>query len=237
MRSTSLAALAAVCLAATACLPRERLNASCRWTGDAAAPPSGERARRAHLIEDVQVAQELGIRHADSTMHRLNTPGWRAAQARCTDAMLGEIARRHSVSPANVAALRGARVLWIDLVAIVLPVAVAFLAVTAVATRRLAARHAPGERGPAVIVLAVWTPVAAAVALGLTQCWGASVEEWRSHSDHVSYRAVQLPASRHPWLIAVGAAALFAAVAAASLLRTPPAARSVGRRRREGGAA
>ena len=66
---------AILCGCAGGCLPQGRINAVCRWTDDAAtlAPP-GNPSRRTHLIEDVRVAKDLGIRYADATAGRFNTP-------------------------------------------------------------------------------------------------------------------------------------------------------------------
>jgi hypothetical protein len=50
------------------------------------------------------------------------------------------------------------------------------------------------------------------------------VEESRNRSDHVSFRAFLLPASRHPWLVLSVAATLFAVVAVRALLTPVPIA-------------
>jgi hypothetical protein len=222
--SRTLVAMVA-CLGLVACLPSDRINAACRWTDDATLlPPPGDRARRAHLIEDVRVAQDLGVRYGDAIAGRIDTPANREGQARCTALSIAEIMRRHGVSRAEIAAVTGARELWVDLVAVFLPVFAPLLLVANRSGRRLAVSHGAGERGPALVVLAIWIPMAGAIALGLCQTWGMMVEESRSRSDHVSFRAFQLPASRHPWIVFSVAATLFAVVAVGALLRPPATA-------------
>ena len=99
-----------VCLSIVACLPRERLNYSCRWSADSGVLP----ARRTHLIEDVRVAEELGIRHADSVIGPIFNDAYRRARDTCTAASIEEIQRRHGVSHGEIAAVTGVRELWVD---------------------------------------------------------------------------------------------------------------------------
>jgi hypothetical protein len=39
------------------------------------------------------------------------------------------------------------------------------------------------------------------VAVTLAQIWSACVEQLRLRDDHISYRAFELPASRHGWVL------------------------------------
>ena len=206
-------------LAAAGCLPRARINAECRWARDAALPPSGDPARRTHLVQDVRVAEDLGIRYADASAGRMNTPAWHRAQTWCTARSLAAIEQLHHVSDIELAALRGARDVWFDLLVVGLPVAVMFAA----ASRAIAARVVDGyereDRVAAAGVLVVVAPVAAGLGVGLAQIWGGIVEQWRLRSDHISYRAFELPESRHGWSLWTIALLLFSGICVMELLR------------------
>ena len=201
-------------------MPEERINRSCRWTDDVAvlAPP-GDRARRAHLIEDVRVAQDLGIRYGDSLGGRLWNDANRDARTRCTEASLRQIMQRHGVARAEIEAVTGAREPWIDLLAIWMPVTLLFLAASHRAARHVVAGYEPEDRWVAALVLAAIMPLAAGFALGAAQIWGGTVDSLRLRNEHISYRMFYLPIGRHAWLLWGVAMALFAAVAARVLWR------------------
>jgi hypothetical protein len=212
----------AACLWSVGCLPRERLNSSCRWTPDSGAlPPPGDPARRGHLIEDVRVAEELGIRYADSVAGGMVSDTYLRLRDRCTAASLDEIMRRHNVSREEIAAVTGARELWIDLLAVFLPTTALFLVVSRRVARHVVAGYDPEDRWVAVAVLAALTPLVAGAALAATQLWAWLVEMLRYRNCHISYRAARLPvsAAQYGWLLWGVAMGLFAGVAAAVLLR------------------
>jgi hypothetical protein len=210
-----------ICLCTVGCLPRARLNAACRWTADEAVlRPPGDPGRRTHLIEDVRVAEDLGIRYGDVIGGRVNSEANLHARAWCTAVSLEAIMRRHRVSRAEITAVTGARELWIDLLAVFLPMTALFLIVSRWLAERVIAGYDLEDRWLALAVLVVLTPVAAGLALGLTQMWGWLVEVLRIRNEHLSYRAFQLPASRHGWLLWEVAMGLFAVVVATVLLRS-----------------
>jgi hypothetical protein len=65
MKSRRLAVLF-VLLSASACLPRERFNKACEWTGDSPRPLDlHDSPDEQHLIQDAQLAEELTVRYAD----------------------------------------------------------------------------------------------------------------------------------------------------------------------------
>jgi hypothetical protein len=209
-----------VCLWTVACLPRERLNDACQWTADTAVlPPPGDPARRTHLIEDVRVAEDLGIRYGDAIGGHNGSDLSRRERAWCTSATLEEIMRRHGVSRAELTAVTGAREFWIDLLAVFLPTAALFLVVSRHVAARVIAGYDPEDRGGAVLSLVVLMPLVAGIALGVAHMWAWMVEVLRIHNDHISYRAFRLPTSQHGWLVWSIAMGLFAAVAARVLLR------------------
>jgi hypothetical protein len=226
---------AIVCLCAVGCLPRARINAACRWTdGSISLAALGDTASRAHLMEDVRVANDLGIRYADASAGRMNTPAWHRAQASCTERSIAEIMRLHRVSRAEIGRVASAREIWIDLLAVFLPLAVLFLAASRTIVARIVAEYDRQDRGVAAVLLAVLAPLAAGTAVALAQIWGVTVEQLRLRDDHISYRAFDLPARRHGWALWAIAMALFAAVIAVELRRKrePTGATVLGRAHR-----
>lgn len=208
----------------TACLPQDRVNASCVWreAGDALAPP-GTRARRAHLVTDTRLAQDLGIRHADSVigLPPRTMSDWQRAERRCTGLALQAAVRHHAadrVTRAELDGLVGARDWWFDLLAVFLPAGALFAAASRQVARRVAAAG-EGDWRMAAVVLAVLTPMVAGMAVGLAQMWGWTAETLRLRNGHISYRAFQLPASRYGWFVAAVAAVAFAVVAALEVRR------------------
>ena len=207
-------------LAAVGCLPPERVNADCRWASDTAVLSHDKSsARRPHLLEDVRVAKDLGIRYADASAGRMNTPAWREAVTSCTERSLATISQVHGVSRAEITAAGADRELWIDLLAVFLPMAMLFVAAIRWVATRVAVEYNPDDRAVAAIVLAAIAPLAAALAVALTQIWGTVVEQLRLRNEHVSYRTFELPASRHGWLLWGIALAVIAAIATRELLR------------------
>ncbi len=185
------------------CLPQDRLNATCRWTGDTAtlAPP-GTRSRRSHLIEDNGVAQELGIRYADSVAGRnLNTPARQRAQDECTEALLQEIAHRHGISRPELDSLVGAREWWIDLLIVFLPMGVLFTLVSWRVVASIIASNDSEDRWFVTASLLGLAPLIAALGLGATQRWEWFLEGFRVRNGHLSSRVAYLPANRHGWWI------------------------------------
>jgi len=207
-----------VALYSIACLPPQRLNSSCRWENDTVTLAAGDAgARRAHLVEDVRVAEEAGIRYADSVAGGMVTERYLRLRDSCTEASILEVLRRHGASRAEVAAVTGARDLWVDLLAVFVPMTALFLAASWVVIGRILAGYDSEDRWLAAAVLAALTPIAAGVGMAATQLWSWLVEMARFRNAHISYRAARLPvsAAQHGWLLWVAAMVLFAAVAIA----------------------
>jgi hypothetical protein len=186
------------------CIPRERINAGCEWTGDTRfALDLQNPAHRAHLVEDAQLAEELGIRYADLEHGRrtgIEHHGGLLDNGRvrneCLSRMFAAIEDHHGVTADQVRVARGRRSPAFD-------VAVAFLfvpfysLVVAVVCRGLYRRFSP-EDGHARWIASGLASVALAV-LG-AQClrlWGAVWEVIRVGNGHMtSIRA----ASQTVWI-------------------------------------
>jgi hypothetical protein len=180
----------------------------------------------------VRVAEELGIRYADSAAGPMFTDFYVRLRDQCTAASLEQIMRRHRASREEIAAVTGARELWIDLLAVFLPMTALFLAVSWSAVKSIVAGYDPEDRWITVAVLTVLTPIAAGMGLGLTQLWAWLVETLRLRNLHISYRAARLPisAAQYGWPLWGVAMALFAAVATAVVLQRGKAGRAASAR-------
>jgi hypothetical protein len=225
-----------VTAAIAGCLPRDRLNATCRWIVDAAtlAPP-GNHSRRSHLIEDIGVAQELGIRYADSVAGRsLDTPERQRAQDKCTEASMQEIVHRHGVSRRELDALVGAREWGIDLLIVFLPMSVLFTLVSWRVVARIIASHDSEDRWFVRASLLGLAPVMAALGLGATQRWEWFLEGFRVRNEHLSSRVAYLPANQHgwsTWWIAMGVFAVVCVIVTRHMSRSTAVAFLRGSRR------
>jgi hypothetical protein len=97
----------------------------------------------------------------------------------------------------------------------------------AVVSRHIAGRVPAGGEGDwrvSAVVLALLTPVAAGLALALTQMWAWTAETLRLRNGHISYRAFHLPASRYGWVVVAVAALVFAVAAGLEVWRMRRAA-------------
>lgn len=160
------------------------------------------------------MAQDLGVRYGDAIGGRFNNDANRNARALCTTASIEEIIRRHRVSRDEVTAATEAREFWVDLLAVFLPMSALFAFVSRGIIRRVVGGYEREDRWIAIPAFVVLAPVVAAVAVGVTQAWGVTVEQLRVRDEHISYRAFALPANRH-WVLLWGLAmGLFAAIAA-----------------------
>jgi len=207
-------------LVVAGCLPSGRLNDGCHWVGDTtSAGAPGTRAHRVHLIEDVRIAQALGVRHGDSIHGHVNTPDGREARERCTIASMQEIMRRHGVTGAELSSLTGARILWVDLATLYLPVITIFGWGAAALAQRVLIRFAEEENAIAIGILTIAAPVVAAFGVAFIQMWAWNIESILVRDGHISYRVFQLPVTRHGWIVWFSGMAVFSLAAAREFRR------------------
>src|SRR5690242_11141394 len=114
----------ALLLAEASCIDSSRINRTCTWV-----ETSGERLDlsnsrdRDHLRADVQVAADLAVRFGDAASRaRADIGGPR--QRACTAEMIDSIARRHDIPRERIVEAEYARVWWVDLLVVYLPLAV-----------------------------------------------------------------------------------------------------------------
>jgi hypothetical protein len=203
------------CLALLLCLPgcvaRDRLNADCRWSGDAARPLDlNDRRDDRHLIDDVTLAEELAIRAAD--VRRGHRSGrydgdatYAAARESCMDALFDAIVASHHLAPTEVHARLGKRVLRVDVLIVGLFAGWYALAVLAI-TRYLGIGYSRERRLASLAAMLAASIAASAVGIVAGELWSLLAEGYRvSSNNHMSYRAVRIPWTHHrPAIFAAG---------------------------------
>ena len=164
------------------CLPRDRVNTNCEWTGDSSFRIDPQNAtHRAHLVTDAQLAEELGIRHADAEFGRrfgIEHHGGLLDDGRvrgeCLAKMFLAIEVHHGASPDEIRLARGQRTPAFDTA-----VALLFLPFYALAAARVCGwlnrRFSSHERSARWIATG---PVSMAVALLGIQCFRLSGAVW-----------------------------------------------------------
>lgn len=99
-----------VLLSANGCIPPNRMHLRCQSLGDSPRPLDLMRvADRWHLRNDVELAEEIGVRYGDSRRESEGRTGEHVRQTECTEKLLRETADRHGVTLTTVTALRGSR--------------------------------------------------------------------------------------------------------------------------------
>jgi hypothetical protein len=198
------------------CIPRDRVNKNCEWTGDTKFSFEPQNAvHQEHLIEDTQLAEELGIRYADAEFGRrfgVEHHGGLLDDGRvrreCLSRMFHAIESNHGVTSEQVRLARGRRNQAFD-VAVGLLFLPLYSLGTTMACRWLCRRFSSNERY--VRLVATGLASIATAFLG-TQCfriWGGVWEVIRVGNGHMtSIRA----ASYSGWTMQYGGAAFIGGI-------------------------
>jgi preprotein translocase subunit YajC len=191
-----------------ACVPRDRLNASCHWANERLAT-AGEQ----HLISDAELAEELAIRFADTTRgrrsgHFAGVEVYAETREQCLASLLTVVGCAHGVDPEAIRGLIGRRPPGFDF-SMLVSFALLYAIASFVAVRRLRARF----RFDSPLVAAAATSAAALASsitgLMLFALWTAAGEMLRVRDPHLSYRVGRLPWSPHWAELFIAAVALF----------------------------
>ena len=191
-------------LCCAGCEPRSGMNASCIWPPELTSSLDlSRKTDRLHLADDVRVAEELGIRHADGK-GKLQ-PDWDEVRSGCEDRLFAGIAHAHGVLPTQVReARRGLDEATFDWVA-TLPMMVIYIISSWTMAGWVARRFSP-DGGWAVGVGAGLVSVVVAIAVMMVgNLLGAVVLMLRMASMHASYRALRpswMGEHRHGLLVA-----------------------------------
>ena len=202
MRKITVVVVTVAC--AGGCLARSRLNASCEWAPEPKAHLNLQRfGDRGHLVEDVDIAEENGVRYGDSFRNRDGQKEEARQRDQCTAALLAEVARTHGVGLRDVEDARGGRLWYVDL-----PVALSFGTLFCLASSTfvsgLFTRISVEDRAAAVLALLVAAVLASISGLIALNAFGTLIEVMRHGDLHGSYRASRgLPWSEH-WLAVFG---------------------------------
>jgi len=200
-------------LLSSACIDASRVNSECRWTEASTASLDLDRAAdREHLRQDAQVAWEVGQRFAD-VRYRHEPNSARPLLDSCRAAMRDSIIARHHVTRAEVGRAMRARLWWVDIVAVFLPMVMVTVLVTWLLAREV-------ERFMTRDV--TWLSFGAVIALmmtGLTQIWAMAVESWRLRNEHIAGRGSVVPTVAHPAIALTAACVVVGATTAYRLSR------------------
>ena len=215
------AGLLALSLLAVGCMDASRVNTVCRWSDSAPRALDLSRASdRDHLRVDTKLAGELALRMAD-VRYRNSPTGARPIVTQCRNALYDTIISRHGVTRADIDRATMARVWWVDIVVVFLPMAVLLVFAMDRVTQRICRAFDADDRTVAAISMAASVPGLALIGVGVTQFWAFGVEAWLLRNGHVSFRAFQIPSVAHAWITFLGAVALCAVVALARFRITP----------------
>lgn len=229
LRVAGFAACVALVVSASAgCLPRERFNKNCEWTGDAAyALDLRNLNDRQHLIEDAQLAEELAARYADFK-HRepygyeghgglLNG---RRVVRECLASLDQQIVRDHHVTGRQVADAREVRDWRFDL-AVLGSFVVLYVAGAIAALTLLMQRFGDDPAAVRIVAAAFASLVVSAAGVQVLGMWATIAEIVRIGNDHLGpIRGARIPWERHGAMLFIGGVAIALAAAVITNSRT-----------------
>ena len=192
MRSRILAF--AICAAGVAaCALPKGMNDECRWPSEQAFVLDLQDAgHRQHLLNDVRVAEELGVRFHDTYLNRgRGRPDWPLSRDDCDATLFESIGRNHQVTIADI---RQARMQlsqrWDPFTYV--PLAVLYAVGAFGLSRSIRRRFANDEWGPKIVAALFASMVLSGCVLALGHLWGGAVEMVRLNNMHMTYRADRL---------------------------------------------
>ncbi|HUR33972.1 MAG TPA: hypothetical protein VM032_09280 [Vicinamibacterales bacterium] len=205
------------------CLSRSRLNGGCEWVGDASYRLDLQRAAdRQHLVGDVELAEELGIRYGDTFRKDHGRLEEHAQASACQARLVRTIADTHGLTAAIVQAARASRPALADGVTLTL-FAVLYGLASLGLIRTARARLADAGLGPLVVGYGVsGLAMSGLGVLGLNLVWVPVVEIIRTGNMHRSLRVAPLPWPSHLLSLFLGGVVAFALILAVSHLRRMP---------------
>jgi hypothetical protein len=175
------------------CIPRDRVNKTCEWTGDArfSLEPQNP-AHQEHLVEDAQLAEELGIRYADAEFGRrfgIEHHGGSLDNGRvrgdCLSRMFQAIESNHGATPDEIRLARGQRNQTFDIAVVLLFLPLYSLCAT-MACRWLRRRFSSNERYARLVATGLASMAAAVLGTQVFRLWGAVWEVIRVGNGHMT---------------------------------------------------
>ena len=220
-------ALAVALVTAAGCSSGQ--NTECRWPDEPSRPLDLRSAADAdHLMQDVELAEELSVRFADNSGAGPGPLRQRLRVEKCFEPLSAGIIARHSVSKADLLdaqARIGDR--GLNLVVNV-PVAAVFMALTLIVLGKVRRRFAANDERAAMVVASLVAALAVAgLTTGLGRVWQMLSESIRIGNGHLGgQRGLRLPWVEHTFDYFIALLAAFLVIAAVDHLR---ATRSTGR--------
>ncbi len=171
------------------------MNNDCEW-------PSEEPARLAlwddddaeHLLHDVKIAEELGVRYEDTRLARgLARDGKPTTRDECDAKLFREIAALHSVDVQNLLDQRERLNSRRPETVVYLPLVLLYASISFAIARRMSARFSWADEKIPTLIAGVIVSIGLGVGLVWSgQLWGGAVEMVRMGSTHLTYRAHRL---------------------------------------------
>lgn len=194
---------AVLALVFTGCVRREGRNADCTWPESNARPMDlSHGADVRHLQEDVELAEELAVRHMDAQQGlppAQRRPGQSPGEVMnaCRNSLLKQVSTLHGVTAGEILPLFGRRSLAADSIILILFFLLYALAAVAMAAWLLR-RYPPEESMTATVVMGLLCSLAIGTGgLLLGEQWSITAESIRLGTGHLSYRVERLPWVQH----------------------------------------
>lgn len=174
------------------------MNNNCEWPAESGIRP---------LVQDVRTIEELALRYADTRFDSESAHG--RLRAECEAKLFGMLPAKHGVSVEGIATARAQLAQNSFDPPVHLPLVLFYLAVVAVAVRRIRRRFSADEVMP-VVIATVFVSVGIAVGfIVLGHLWDGVVEMLRVGNTHMSYRAERLGFREHTGKVVALAMGLF----------------------------
>lgn len=187
------------------CARRKGMNFECTWPSDPIfAVDLADPAASGHLLDDIQLAEELGVRYGDQNSGRrvalvfgiavrhggpVDVAFGRQLREGCTARLLHTVAETHSISMEDIGRMRSRLAERGANLPVVVPVAFLYLWLSLYTIRRIRERFEADETLPIVIAVLLASVTVTSAVVMAAQMWGAGVEIVRVGNEHLSYRA------------------------------------------------
>lgn len=193
-------------------------NTECRWPDEAPRLldlRSGPDSR--HLMQDVELAEELSVRFADALSEGPGPVKQRLRLERCFDPLIANIMARHGVSHADVLAAQG-RIGQRGLNLVVNVPVIAFFAIATFVVLSRIRRRFPDEPFASAVASALAAVAVAGLTTGFGRVWQMLSEAIRIGNGHLGgTRGLRLPWVQHSFEYFLVALAGFLIIAGCAL--------------------
>jgi hypothetical protein len=199
-------------LSLSACAIPEGMNDHCEWPHEQSfVLDLQDPGHRRHLIDDVRVAEELGVRFHDTYLNRGHgRPEWPQTRDGCDAKLFEVIARTHHVADADVRHARARLAQQWD-PAMYFPLAALYVTGAFTMARWIRKRFACDEKVASLVAALFASVVLSGSVLALGHLWGGAVEMLRLGNTHMTYRADRLGWHGYASVLFVAGVVLFLA--------------------------